>query len=254
MTQTGPAPLQEVAAESSGRPLWLNLGLAALALVAVYFLAREVGSYVPLFAEWVRELGFWGPLVFIGGYAVLSTFVPGAFLTLAGGAIFGLVRGTVFVFVAAVLGSTVAFLVARYFARAAMERRLHGNERFSAINNAVADQGLKVVFLLRLSPVFPFILLNYALGLTRVRLKDYLLASLGMIPGTLLYVYYGWIAGDLAALAGGAGIEKDTSYYAAQVVGLAITIGVTAYVTRIARRALAAATNEPPQPEGPTSP
>ena len=111
---------------AAGRPLWLKLAIAAVALAGVYLLARQVGAYVPLFAEWVRGLGFWGPLVFIVGYAAFSTFVPGAFLTLAGGVIFGLARGTVFVFIAAVLGSTIAFVVARYFARGAMERRFTG--------------------------------------------------------------------------------------------------------------------------------
>ena len=100
-----------------------------------------------------------------------------------------------------------------------MERRLHGNERFRAINNAVADQGLKVVFLLRLSPVFPFILLNYALGLTRVRFVDYLLASVGMLPATVVYVYYGKVLGEVAAIAGGVEIERGPADYAMLATG-----------------------------------
>jgi uncharacterized membrane protein YdjX (TVP38/TMEM64 family) len=219
----------------------LVLAVAALAVLAV--LGRQAGAAIPRFAAWVDGLGALGPLVFILGYAAaVVAFVPGSLLTLAGGAIFGLGAGVAYVFTAAVLGSAAAFLVARYVARAAVERRIAGNARFAAIDRAVAAEGRKIVFLLRLSPVFPFNLLNYALGLTRVRFADYLAASVGMLPGTLLYVYYGKLAGDVAALAGGAAPERGAGSYALLVVGLAATILVTAVVTRTARRALSEVT------------
>lgn len=221
------------------RPL-ATLAGAAIALVALLALARQAGAYLPQFAAWVNGLGVWGPLVFILGYAAaVVAFVPGSVLTLAAGAIFGLGAGVAYVFVAAVLGSSAAFLIARYLARGAVERRLAGTPRFAAIDRAVGTQGRKIVFLLRLSPAFPFTLLNYALGLTRVRFADYVLASVGMLPGTLLYVYYGKLAGDVAALAGGATVAKGPGYYALLALGLAATIAVTAVVTRTARRALA---------------
>ena len=217
-----------------------KLALGAVALLALLALARQGGAYIPQFAAWVNGLGVWGPLVFIVGYAAaVVAFVPGSVLTLAAGAIFGIAAGVVYVFIAAVLGSSAAFLVSRYLARGAIERRLTGNARFAAIDRAVGAQGRKIVFLLRLSPVFPFTLLNYALGLTRVRFADYVLASFGMLPGTLLYVYYGKLAGDVAALAGGAAVEKGTGYYAVLALGLVATIAVTAVVTRTARKALA---------------
>ena len=223
----------------------LKLLAAAAALVALILLARQTGQYIPQFAARVEDLGIWGPLVFIAGYGVaVIAVIPGSLLTLAGGAIFGLFEGTVYVFVAALLGSAGAFLVARYAARGFVERRVQDNERFTAIDRAVGDQGLKIVFLLRLSPVFPFNLLNYALGLSQVSFRDYLFASLGMIPGTLLYVYYGKLAGDVAALAGGAAVEKDTPYYAMLIVGLVATVVVTTFVTRLARRALKEAIGE----------
>ena len=201
------------------------------------------GASLPRFAAWVSGLGVWGPVVFILGYAVaVICFVPGSLLTLAAGAIFGVVTGVVYVFVAATLGAAGAFLVSRYVARAAVERRIAGNPRFAAVDRAVAAEGRKIVFLLRLSPVFPFTLLNYALGLTRVRFGDYLIASVGMIPGTLLYVYYGKLAGDVAALAGGAAVEKDAGYWAVLAIGLVATVVVTTIVTRTARRALGEAT------------
>ena len=192
------------AVDAAGRPYGkIAIGIGALGLL--YLLASEAGSYVPALAAWVDTLGFWGPLAFIGVYAIaVVAFVPGAALTLAGGAIFDLVEGTIYVFVAAVIGSTAAFLVARHIARGAIERRIAANPRFAAIDQAVGDQGLKIIFLLRLSPAFPFSFMNYALGLTRVSLRDYVLASVGMVPGTVLYVYYGKLIGDVAALAGGA--------------------------------------------------
>lgn len=222
-----------------GRLPLARIAAGAVALVALLLLARQGGAYLPQFAAWVNGLGLWGPVVFILGYAAaVVAFVPGSVLTLAAGAIFGLARGVVFVFIAAVLGSSAAFLVSRYLARGVIERQVSGNARFAAIDRAVGAEGRKIVFLLRLSPVFPFTLLNYALGLTRVRFADYLVASVGMLPGTLLYVYYGKLAGDVAALAGGAPVEKGAGYYAVLAVGLVATIAVTAVVTRTARNAL----------------
>jgi uncharacterized membrane protein YdjX (TVP38/TMEM64 family) len=183
-------------------------------------------------------------------YAVaVIAFVPGSVLTLAGGAIFDLFWGTVYVFIAAVIGSSGAFLVARYLARGAVESRLGRSERFASLDRNIGGQGLKIVFLLRLSPVFPFSFMNYAIGLTRISFRDYLLSSVGMLPGTVLYVYYGKLVGDVAVLAGGAAPERGAGYYAILAIGLAATIAVTALVTRIARRALeeAAPREEPEQ-------
>lgn len=222
-----------------------RIALVICAVVALIVVGRQAGSYVPQFARWVDGLGVWGPLVFIVGYALAAVaFVPGSLLTLAAGAIFGLTRGVVYVFIAATLGSAAAFLVSRYLARAAVERRLARNPRFAAIDRAVGAQGRKIVFLLRLSPVFPFNLLNYGLGLTQVRFADYMIAAIGMLPGTLLYVYYGKLVGDVAALAGGAAPEKGAGYYAVLVVGLVATVVVTTLVTRVARRALNEATGD----------
>ena len=226
----------------AGRGTAARVAIAVVAIALLVLLARQAGQYVPALAEWVHELGFWGPLAFVLVYAVAVVgLVPGALLTLAGGAIFDLFWGTIYVFIAAVLGSGSAFLVSRYLARGAVERRLGQNERFAALDRAIGEQGLKIVFLLRLSPVFPFSFMNYAMGLTSISFRDYLLASLGMLPGTILYVYYGKLVGDVAALASGVAPERDTSYYAWLGLGLAATVAVTALVTRIARRALAEA-------------
>ena len=219
--------------------------IGVVAVVGLVLLGRKAGGLLPQFAEWVNGLGVWGPIVFILGYAVAAVaFVPGSILTLAAGAIFGLVWGAIYVFVAATLGASLAFLVSRHLARAAIEKKIAGNKRFAAIDRAVGAQGRKLVFLLRLSPIFPFNLLNYALGLTKVSFTDYAVASVGMIPGTILYVYYGKLAGDVAALAGGAAVQKGAGYYAVLVLGLLATVVVTTLVTRTAQKALKEATGE----------
>ncbi len=240
-TQGEDVPAQ---AASKGR-LFGKITLIVVGIALLIFLGRQVGAYVPLFAAWVETLGVWGPLVFIAGYAIAAVaFIPGSVLTLAAGAIFGLVSGIVYVFIAATLGSCLAFLVARYFAREAIERKLADTPRFAAIDRAVSAQGRKIVFLLRLSPVFPFNLLNYALGLTNVRFVDYAIAAFGMLPGTILYVYYGKLVGDVAALAGGAAPERGIADYGMLLLGLVATIVVTTIVTRTAQKALREATGE----------
>jgi uncharacterized membrane protein YdjX (TVP38/TMEM64 family) len=223
---------------SKGRlVLYAAIGIAVLAGLLVA--GRQAGAYVPRFAQWVAGLGVWGPVVFILGYAVAAVaFIPGSLLTLAAGAIFGLVRGTVYTLIGATLGACGAFLVARYGARRAVERRIAGNARFAAIDKAVGREGFKIVALLRLSPVFPFNLLNYSLGLTKVSFLQYLAASIAMLPGTLLYVYYGKAAGSLAALAGGAKGARGTGSWVVLGVGLAATLAVTTFVTRLAGKAL----------------
>ena len=114
------------------------------------------------------------------------------------------------------------------------------NARFRAIDQAIVNDGRKIVFLLRLSPFVPFSLLNYALGVTQVRLLDYVVASAGMLPGTVLYVHYGKLAGDVAAVAAGGAIERDSGYYVVLGMGLLATIAVTTIIARVARRALPA--------------
>src|SRR5262245_51294196 len=154
---------------SRGR-LVLILAVAAMALTALILGGRQARPYVEQFNVWIEGLGFWAPLVFILGYVVATVaFIPGSLLTGASGYLFGLVYGTLYTFVGATLGSSAAFLVARYLARGWVERKIAGNPRFAAIDRAVGKEGLKIVVLLRLSPVFPFNLLNYSLGLTRVR-------------------------------------------------------------------------------------
>jgi uncharacterized membrane protein YdjX (TVP38/TMEM64 family) len=235
------APATTPAAAPAQR--WGRVLLVAIVLVALVVAGRQAAALVPRFATYINGLGALGAVVFVLGYAVACVaFIPGSLLTLAAGAIFGLVKGVALVFVGATIGSTLAFLIARYAARGWVEQRLAGNARFAAIDRAIGLDGRRIVTLLRLSPAFPFSLLNYALGLTQVKLVDYLVAAFGMLPGTVLFVYYGRLAGDVAALASGTQAPKDAGYYTVLGVGLLATIVVTALVTRTARRALREAT------------
>lgn len=210
-----------------------------LVLIALVVTGRYLGASVAPFVQRVDRLGPLGPIAFIAGYAIACVaLVPASVLTLAAGAIFGIVWGTIYTLIGASIGAIAGFLIARYAARGMVERRLADNARFVAIDRAVGAEGLKIVTLLRLSPVFPFSLLNYALGLTQVRLADYLIGMIGIVPGTLLYVYYGKIGGDLAAFAGGARPNGGVASDALLIVGLAATIAVTVLITRAARRAL----------------
>lgn len=220
--------------------------LIALAIVvALMTFGRNVADALPRFAQWVESLGPWGPIAFVAGYATaVVAFVPGSLLTLTAGAIFGLVEGTILVLFAATLGATTAFLLARTVARQWVAQRIEGDARFAAIDRAIGREGFRIALLLRLSPAFPFSLLNYALGLTRIGLRDYVLASVGMLPGTLLYVYSGRVAGELATLAGGAAPPRGAGYYVVVGLGFAATILVTLIVTRIARSALARASDD----------
>ena len=243
-----PASSPTKSSRARGALIWR--GLAGLAiLLALLLLAQRAGGYVPAFAEWVGELGIWGALIFVLGYAVATVaFIPGSLLTLAGGAIFGIAKGTMLVFVGTTLGATLAFLIARYVARGAIERRVADHPRFVAVDRAVEKEGLKIVFLLRLSPVFPFVLLNYGLGLTRVRFVDLVIASIGMLPGSLLYVYYGKLAGDVATLASGSQAARGWEHYVVLGLGVLATLAVTAVVTTRAQRILLNIESEPLTP------
>ncbi len=219
--------------------------VAAAILVFLFVMGDDLARLLPAFATWVESLGIWGPFVFATGYAIATVaMVPGALLTLFAGAIFGLATGITTVFIGASVGATLAFLVSRYVARSWVERKLDGHEKFTAVDSAVGKEGLKIVVLLRLSPLFPFNLLNYALGLTSVPLRAYVLAHLAMLPGTFLYVYYGRLAGAVAEVASGTGAQRDGAYYALFGLGLVATLVVTTIVTRIATRTLRGITDE----------
>ena len=191
---------------------------------------------------WVESLGSIAPIAFIVLYNVATVLlIPGSVLTLGSGILFGLFWGSVYVFFAATLGATLAFWLGRNVARDWVSEKISAYPKFAAIDKAVAKEGFKIVFLTRLSPLFPFNLLNYAFGITQVSLKDYVLGSVGMIPGTILYVYIGSLLGSIAQIGmKGATLDPQTQklQWIAKIVGFIATIAVTVYITRIAKKAL----------------
>jgi uncharacterized membrane protein YdjX (TVP38/TMEM64 family) len=215
-------------------------GVAAVAVALLIWLGgRWAGPRMLGVMVDVRQWGLVAPVAFMLLYAVaVVALVPASVLTMAGGAVFGLVRGVAFSFGGALLGSTVAFLLGRYVARRVIERKLATMPRFAAIDRAVSAEGRRIVFLLRLSPIVPFNFLNYALGVTRISIKDFAIASAGMLPGAVMYAYAGKVTGEALALAGQAELPKNSSYYAILVAGLAATLAATTVITRTARKAL----------------
>ena len=186
-----------------------------------------------------KRLGAWGPIAFVFLYILATVlFLPGSIVTLGAGVLFGVVWGSVYVSIASTVGATAAFLIGRYLARDWVVRKIKGNQTFQAIDDAVAEGGWRIVGLTRLSPIFPFNMLNYAFGLTQVSLRDYFFASwIGMMPGTVMYVYLGSLAGSLATLGSGAR-ARTAGEWVLYTVGLLATVVVTLYVTRKARAAL----------------
>lgn len=214
---------------------------SALVAVLVGLLAASwllpLGPWVESFAGWIEGRGATGVALFAGGY-VLGTllFVPGALLTIAAGVVYGVGWGTLLALTSASVGATLAFLVARYLARAPVERWAARHETFRALDAAIGARAWKVVALLRLSPLLPFNLSNYLFGVTKARLGPYVLASfVGMAPGTLLYVYLGHAG--VATLG-----ERDSPPSKPEIVflaaGLVATAAVSWYLARLAREEL----------------
>jgi uncharacterized membrane protein YdjX (TVP38/TMEM64 family) len=213
--------------------------------VAALLLLGAAGWLLPV-KPWLGAALTWaaahrGPsaLVFIALYVLATVcLVPGLILTLAGGAIFGLARGVALVSAGSVLGASAAFFIGRTFAREWTQQRIAAWPRFRALDGALGERGFWIVLLTRLSPLLPFNLLNYAYGVTAVRARDYVAASwLGMLPATVLYVYAGSAAANLAQALSGR-VRTGRTGTVLLVVGLAATVAVTALVTRLARRRL----------------
>lgn len=220
---------------------WIVAVTVVLIFLSVF--ERRFGARLPLLLDRIRTFGPAAPAAFVAIYvAACVLFIPGSILTLGGGVLFGVVWGSIYVSIAATAGASCAFLIGRYFARAMVARKIEANPSFKSIDVAVATDGWKIVLLTRLSPVFPFNLLNYAFGLTSVSFAEYLIASwAGMIPGTAMYVYIGSLSGDLARAAAG-NHPRPQMQWILDVLGLVATIAVAVYATRIASRALKART------------
>jgi uncharacterized membrane protein YdjX (TVP38/TMEM64 family) len=216
------------------RVLLLSVAIAALIVLGRHF---HLGEVFGATLDRIRGMGALAPVLFIILYIIGAVlFVPGSVLTIGAGVLFGVLWGSIYVSVGATVGATAAFLIGRYFARDWVRRQLEGNRKFAAIDQAVGREGWKIVLMTRLSPVFPFNLLNYAFGLTAVTLRDYVLATwIGIVPASVLYTYIGSLGGTLAT---SASAQQTPARWALRIVGLAATVGVAVYASRIASRAL----------------
>ena len=214
--------------------------LIVIALAVVAGLALlPVRDWFAQLQGWIAQLGATGPMVLAAVYVVATVLlIPGSVLTIGAGTLFGLWVGALTALTGANLGALCSFLLSRTLLRERVAKWAEANPKFAALDRAIGESGFKMVLLSRLSPAFPFVLLNYLLGLAKVRTGAYVLANLlGMLPGTFLYTYLGVAAREAlgGASASAAGPYKQILTW----VGLAATIGVVVLVTRAARKALA---------------
>ena len=183
------------------------------------------------FQVWVAGLGPAGYVVYTLGYGIVGVFFPASILTIGAGVLFGVVGGTIVVAIGATIAATLAFLLARTILRKRIEAMAAKNPKFRAVDRAVAREGAKIVVLVRLAAVFPFLFVNYAFGLTGIGLVPYVIATfLGILPATVAFVYLG--------AAGAAVATQQTTRSAITVAGALIALGVSIYVGRIAARAI----------------
>ncbi|CAN5485338.1 TVP38/TMEM64 family protein [soil metagenome] len=218
--------------------VWWKLVVAGiLAAALVYTLSvSDVRAHLKDALDWIQSLGAWGPVAFIVTYIVVTVaLVPGSVLTLGAGAVFGPVWGTVWVSIASVSGASAAFLVGRYAVRGWVKKKIDKHPKFKAVDEAIGEQSWKIVFLIRLSPLFPFNFLNYAFGVTKVKFWSHLSASwLGMLPGTIMYVYLGSLTTAGVRAEGG----RTPMEWALLIVGLIATVTVSVLIARIAKKAI----------------
>ena len=180
-----------------------------------------------------------GAVAFIPLYALWVTLLlPGVWASMLAGVLYGTWVGSGLVFVGASLGAVVVFLLGRSWLRDWAQRRLEQLPKLQAVERAVSKEGLKLVLLTRLSPAFPFSLLNLAYGLSEVSLRDYSIGLIGILPGTVLFCGLGALAGDVARFGEVLGGEADAGTWAVRVAGVLATSGVVVLVSHAARQAL----------------
>lgn len=227
---------EETRKHPRGRLIGGVIFLAAM-VIAVWTLPLDV--WLDAAAGWIAEHPRLGRALFLAGF-VLGTalMVPGSVLTMSGGYLFGLTGGVPLVSLGTALGGTLSYLIGRTVAREWVKEKVAGDRRIAALDQAIAQRGFVVVMLSRLSLLIPFNVLNYAYGLTRIRVVPYFFATwIGMIPAVVLYVYLGSVAKNVDQLVGG-DVETGMAGKTLFVVGLLAIVAVTWIIHRTATRAL----------------
>ncbi|MDP6859666.1 MAG: TVP38/TMEM64 family protein [Verrucomicrobiales bacterium] len=212
---------------------WFWASMVAIIIIICQFQFDLIRT-APKLIQYIESIGIIGKFLFVLIYILACVLlIPGSPLTIGGGATFGFWNGLLLVSIGSILGAVAAFLIARYLARDFIERKLNRNHKFSTMDSAITKEGWKIVFWARLSPIIPFFLLNYALGLTKIRLHTYIISSwAGMIPGTVLYTYVGSL-GKSILTAGSSPVD-----WIILGIGLIATVCVTLIISRIARKSL----------------
>ncbi len=216
---------------------WIKRGIYLSLFVGLLILYRflPLNEWITTFRIWVQDLGALGWIISILGYAIASfVLIPGALLTITAGIAFGL-WGFFIVVAGATIGAGMSFLAARYLFRNSVEKSLSKKPLFNAINEAIKEEGWKVVGLMRFSPAMPFSLQNWLFGVTAVKFIPYILATFfGIMPGTLLYVWIGSIGANAAA-----GSETSTAKLVFLIIGILATLIVTVFIGKKAKEKLA---------------
>jgi uncharacterized membrane protein YdjX (TVP38/TMEM64 family) len=223
------------------RPEWLRHAAIGLASLGVLIWAgRELGHRLPAIEQWIQGQGLVGWVVFIVLTVVgTSLLVPDTVFAVMAGVLYGVPGGSLLITVAAFLTASLNFLLARRWLHAPVRRWLERQPRLAAIERAVHREGLKFLFLIRLTPLSP-VAVSYLLGTTPTRFGPFLLACAGLIPGLVVEVYVGHVAKHVVHVAGDPAAHSRM-HTALTIAGLALCLTLMAYVTRIARRAIAEA-------------
>lgn len=215
--------------------LWILLFFGLIA--ATFFL--PVKQWMIIVLEWTQQMGVWGPVIAACLYVVGAVlFLPGSFMTMASGFLFKVFLGTITVSVGSTIGACAAFMISRTFGRKWIAARIARSRGFSAFDHAVKRHAFKIILLTRLSPAFPYNMLNYAFGLTKIDFWKYALGSwIGMIPPTIMYTYFGSGLRSLTEAASGR-VERSSAQSLFFWLGLVITIVATVFIAYLARKAL----------------
>ena len=204
--------------------------LLATAGLAFYFFGIKQLSLKDLAANLdglVRSYGPWGPVIFVVAYvAATIVLIPSTALTLAAGYLYGPKYGTALVSLAGTIGASLAFLISRYLAQPYAKAKLQQYPKLESIEKQVSAEGVKLVLLLRLAPLVPFTVLNYALGVTDIAFLPYISATwIGKLPGVVASVYVGSTGRSVDAATSGGGIDKVS--FALNAVGVIASVLVT---------------------------
>ena len=218
------------------RIILYTLGIGALIGVVAVF-GKWVGVHMPAFEAWIHDLGFWGPVVFIAIFILLTLFqLPESLLAIAAGVCFGLWKGFLVLILANVLGAAAGFWLYRRLLRKRVQKILEKHEKLRAVEEAVSGQGFRLMVLLRLGP-FNYTMLNAILGASEVRFRAFMFALIGAFPGNFATVYFGFVAKHIAMKRAHAD-NLDTTHEVIAIVGFVVTIVVCLFVAHVARHAL----------------